>query len=435
MFETKGITIPATQHINLKSRDMPWDMAKKLTAVKTALGLPSSVFVLNGAESHWELAMKCLMKQKIVNNMVHADPHVMFDLVDAIMTDDRIFRMQSDFIEKITLQTEAENACYKGWLKSTAGPTLSKQEFLKRLETETWSTVRPAITFTVRAWVWTAYFRTELTGSYDFAFECYRSALDICTWGHAKFGDLPAKVRGTIFSPQFILGVRRMYLDTLRSAFHQHGKESGITLSDIIDLAQQIIEDANRVLLKASPNKFTDPWFLAFYVYPKASALANIGWCFSEQGIATPEGDPEREASLQTGAEYYLAAAETYPEDDQLHPHFLRRYLECLSAANKPLKEMLPVAKRIRLVIPKALEIWGGPVIGDPLRENLREVTEYETKYTQMVSSGKRTLDAVVPIRFMVAPRIKTEGDTGAPFKLKDLGNRRSRMKDLLKKI
>jgi hypothetical protein len=96
---------------------------------------------------------------------------------------------------------------------------------------------------------------------------------------------------------------------------------------------------------------------------------------------------------------------------------------------------MLPVCKRIRLIIPKALEVWGCPPVGDRLRTNLQEVTDFENKYTQLISNGKCTLDTVAAIKCTEGFRPKTEKDADAPFKIRDPDNRRARMKDLLKKI
>ena len=77
------------------------------------------------------------------------------------------------------------------------------------------------------------------------------------------------------------------------------------------------------------------------------------------------------------------------------------------------------------------LEIWGNSVNGDCLRKNLKEVTDFESKYKTVIAGGERTLDSVgddlEPMDHIV-PEARE-------LKAKDPNSRRARMRNTTRKI
>lgn len=153
-----------------------------------------------------------------------------------------------------------------------------------------------------------------------------------------------------------------------------------------------------------------------------------MAWCYKWQSAR--EAEPQKSESLKKAAQFYKSAAEAYPDDDEAYPHFMREHLDCLITLKAPLRETLPVCKHIRTVMPQVLEIWANCPNVDILRENLKQVTEFENKYYKLITRGECTLDTVGELEPMKHVGPKTER-----YGIRIYDDRKARMKNLRRKI
>lgn len=56
----------------------------------------------------------------------------------------------------------------------------------------------------------------NLVGHMDYALESYANALDFLQWGQKALAHIEEDERGAVFSPSFVRGVKRLYLDAMR---------------------------------------------------------------------------------------------------------------------------------------------------------------------------------------------------------------------------
>ncbi|KAF6748418.1 hypothetical protein DFP72DRAFT_916673 [Ephemerocybe angulata] len=435
---------------HMPSGQMPWDKAAALTAKKAALSpKPSCVFIINYAYEDLKNAYACMADAKIISHpngleQYTAQPQLMRFLSNSVLTDERIFHVPGipNFQAKLTKAVVFENNVLRGWVKG-GGPTIIKKEALKRLETETWQTVRPAITVTVRSWIFYAFFRSNLAGQTVLAHELYANALDILDWGRRTFPDVPKDDRGVIYEDSFVRGVQRLYLDAMREDIAVSGTKSKFKHADLVNIAQDIIAtvdaDLPEVATKSQKLLFQTGHWYAYWLYPRADALATLGWCFLEQGNLCADSDPEKTKNFLVAAEYYLSATQGFPEDDEQYITYLRKHLDCLFAAKKPLKDTLPICKCIQKAIPQVLEIWGLlPGLGPRLRNDLQEVMDFERENTEKIAAGKLTMDSFVGMAPILAQPWKTVRKTDAsgdsPFKVKEPGGTSRRSQTRRKK-
>lgn len=149
-------------------------------------------------------------------------------------------------------------------------------------------------------------------------------------------------------------------------------------------------------------------------------AFSILGWSHFEQGLLARYRDGDTVEGLKlirTAKDYYDSAVRCYPEDEPYHADYLRKYLECLCHMDRPLKETLPVCKRIREVIPQVLEVFATAPFDTHLRRSLSEVEQFEARAKQDIMMGRLTLDDVQKIAIPKHEKLKTEKDD-LPFKV-----------------
>lgn len=105
----------------------------------------------------------------------------------------------------------------------------------------------------------------------------------------------------------------------------------------------------------------------------------------------------QEEANLRftEAASYYLQAAEKYPLDEENHPYYLTIALEAYWWRGTPLRDTLPLCKRIRTTYEKAMKIWclSGPASSrDP---TIKQALEFERHCQEEILEGNLTLDDV----------------------------------------
>lgn len=86
-------------------------------------------------------------------------------------------------------------------------------------------------------------------------------------------------------------------------------------------MAREIIADARANPLSQDANSPADcGFFLSFWVYPVAEALAVLGYYYMLTGLRDGIEANEARQHFTEAAKYYLEAAETFPPDDSKHP-------------------------------------------------------------------------------------------------------------------
>ena len=123
-----------------------------------------------------------------------------------------------------------------------------------------------------------------------------------------------------------------------------------------------------------------------------------------------------------------------------MYVDFTRKRLDCLIALKAPLRDTLPICEHVCSVMPDVLEIWASAPVGDRLREILKELAGFATKYTKLVRGGESTLDTVGEL----APVESVNDNDGVwnpesslrqPIGRKHPDKRRAKMKAIVKRI
>ncbi|KAJ2927285.1 hypothetical protein H1R20_g9809, partial [Candolleomyces eurysporus] len=266
------------------------------------------------------------------------------------------------------------------------------KEAPERLDAEGWGSVRPALAVTIRIWIFTAWFRSQFVGHFDFAHEMLMNALDVLEWGRNQWPDVSKDDRGTIFEKSFIRAVKLMLLEAMHESIFRNGPTK-FAYEELIKYAEAIIDDADS---DPDPENTFFGHRLAYWMYPKGIALSILGWVYLMKAThSSPEG-AERTSTFREASQYYLLATKNFPEDDEYHVRFLVRALECLCAMGTiPLRQTLPLCDAIRKSFDQAMEIWGAMPIAERLKGQCSQVKAFEDEHRKLISEGRCTLDSV----------------------------------------
>lgn len=101
---------------------------------------------------------------------------------------------------------------YRPW--GDEGPQQVIEEANKRINTEGWTSVRPALSTTIRMWMLRGLFEGKIYHHYDVGVEFIGRALELLNAGNRIWKDVPQRTRGAVFHESFVRGVRDWYLDT-----------------------------------------------------------------------------------------------------------------------------------------------------------------------------------------------------------------------------
>ncbi|KAJ2927281.1 hypothetical protein H1R20_g9810, partial [Candolleomyces eurysporus] len=288
---------------------------------------------------------------------------------------------------------ELENQLFRGWVESE-GPTSIKKEAPERLEAEGWNSVRAALDVTIRIWIFTAWHRSQHLGHFDLSRKMFMNALEVLEWGRNQWPDIPMKDRGFIFERRFIRSVKTIFLETMQESVYRYGPTE-FTYEELIQLAEDIVNGVNSDTVSTLPSDML-LHSLAYWLYPKGTALSVLGWTYLQKAIHSSPGDLQRTPTIRKASQYYLSAAKSFPEDEESHVRCLVKALECMcTTGTVPLKQTLSLCKTVRDAFDQAIEIWGAPPYGDTLRELLERVKEFEDKYRRLILEGKCTLDTI----------------------------------------
>ncbi|KAH6916700.1 hypothetical protein BKA70DRAFT_1250302 [Coprinopsis sp. MPI-PUGE-AT-0042] len=382
----------------MASKGLPWIRAKYVIATQRP-SKKSSAYVIDSAADDYKAGLDLIKAMKVQNGMFMGKPDAMTGLVNGIIADERAFFLDDpDLPNKLTNQCRFENMALKGWAES-GGPAVLKKEAVERLKEKGWDATRQGITVTVRIWIFQAYFRSELANHREVAHDLYNNALGVLQWGREIWADVPKEDRGAVFERSFIRGVKRLkMLNMHKSLAGPSSEKCSFSAEDLVKVAEDLIHDTKTdpcsdALWEQFPGTAS-----AFYIYPEASAYSILGWYHLRNG------------SNRLAAEYYEKAGSTYPVDDENRGYFLRMAVDCLCNDNAPLKEILPLCQRIRVAIPKSLEIWQVSTVASVARGMLKDIQDFEFKQMRDLSEGKATMSTVAKLPPVLRPQLDTNG-------------------------
>ncbi|TRM66264.1 hypothetical protein BD626DRAFT_546575 [Schizophyllum amplum] len=315
-------------------------------------------------------------------------------LTNGLLLDKRVFHATGNFFDLYNKQAQSECNTVRAW--TSTGPEGIMRELPERLAREGWSSVRPALSVTLRCWIMRAHIDAGLQHRYDIALEFFTRIIQVLTWGRETYKDVPNSEKGVIFADTFIVGVRKLYLDTIIGAYSE--KPDKQLLQDLYEEAEEVMKEVEKLPSPANTVGGIGPgFFLGFYLYPKSDAQAAFGYYHAKQaalpGITAAAAKDHWTKSISA----YIQAADFIPEDDEQHPWYLNVALEYMDKIPTNLESKLRMYERIRLSLPKADKIWHGSAHSKAqIKQHYQRLAEIEQDLRNGLIAGKWTLDSVV---------------------------------------
>ncbi|KAF7303066.1 TPR-REGION domain-containing protein [Mycena kentingensis (nom. inval.)] len=347
----------------LMPHDVPWVRAAVLRATNRLPEYSSGHVVLEAAHNS-ELVRQRLNNLEVIQvdgqRMHKMTGSVLGPLMDAIFLDDRTGPTSPELMPVLERMIVSEIEATRGWPSSS--PDEIKKELPSRLRDSGWDGLIPAITSTIRNWIWRAFLDSKRGKPLD-ADKGYQRAIEMLEWGAREFAEGLQENRGAIFNPTFVRGARSHRLSNIIAVYRTDA--SLYSLEDILKLAREMeyeIENAAEM-----PASYTPGFVTGFSAYPQAEAFSIIAWYHMQRGIEMTRGEPDvaendimdkAHPHFIESAEYYLKSAETYPPDSEHHLHMLIMALEAQWRGQAPISMTLPLVRRARDALPKAAAIW-----------------------------------------------------------------------------
>ncbi|KAJ7024756.1 hypothetical protein C8F04DRAFT_1130473 [Mycena alexandri] len=376
---------------------MPWYIAAtivprlRMEVANNLNLLASSAWVIHHAYEEFARGLKEMKDLKPLGNLMQGTLGAIDSLSNGLMRDLRVFHITDHgFVSRYNKQIIFEAQARRAWTEG--GPELVIREALARQRKEGWSSTRPAVALTVRAWIMRATFESGLRRNHHVAAELYKNALDVLHKLKEHWILESRENRGTVFEQSFIFGVKHLYIDALMHTYDRSNPSTEL-LEDLLRESDLLIREVDQELEHPSQNE-VDPGFVSsFYLYPRGQAYTMKGFYYAQ--MAKREGN-DSSIFFHKAAREYLKATESFPIDDENHPYFLNVALELMSQAHTfPIREILDVMKRIRLSIPKAKEIWQRSALSsEGLWTMLERVASDEQELRNQVAEGKVNMDS-----------------------------------------
>ncbi|RXW11343.1 hypothetical protein EST38_g14512 [Candolleomyces aberdarensis] len=315
-----------------KYSDAAWDCTQAVeldpTYVKAWGRLGTAAYALSAWEKSlwaWQKAIDCLPKDNLSPEQRNMKTRFEEGLNKAKVAKNKIETSATPIYADQWLSGLFEDQYLRGWA-TTGGPAIVKQEAPERLRSEGWDKLRQSLSVTVRIWIFNAFFWSQMLGHHNFAREMYTNTLEVLAWGRRQWPNVRREDRGSIFDNRFIRGVKKFQLEAMHASVFRG--EGIYTFQDLINFAEDIIASVDSEM--PPPQDFHHGHFLAYWMYPKGTALSVIGWCHLGKAIKSSKDDAEKNLNFERAAKYYLDAAQAFPEDEEQHSRFLQKYLECL---------------------------------------------------------------------------------------------------------
>ncbi|KAK2462606.1 hypothetical protein APHAL10511_005339 [Amanita phalloides] len=351
-------------HMNA-SAQLPWHRAKAMIPELEAQNKwLTSAWVIAKAYDDWDESVRLMKLGRHIHTPAGTgylgQRGVIMTLSNALVSDPRVFHIaDNNFFEKYNQQIIFEATHSKAWVDSGSKDVMIQAP--KRLQSQGWDSVRPAIQVTVRGWIMRAFLEDYLRESVEVALEFYTAALEILQWGNEFWKDVPYEKKGNTFQPTFVRGVKCLRLDTFIKAYKQNpGENSKFSLEALLADANQLLEEL-KGLENPLPEMQDPAFYLSFFRYPMAQAHALRGFYYHHKGQILREktGITDEVADMySTGAMEYLAAATLYPDDEQKRAWFLHTAFNMQLSIGGPVDFFLRVLNLLHEAIPRIKEIW-----------------------------------------------------------------------------
>ncbi|KAH6916704.1 hypothetical protein BKA70DRAFT_1250318 [Coprinopsis sp. MPI-PUGE-AT-0042] len=331
-------------------RKGPWDSAEALKNVimpLTARGGLTSVYSMNDAYAQWKKGVDLLKALGVTHQGPFKTRYGRLGTIEAltgrIQNDERVFHVPAnirDFSSTIMRQMIWERDTRNGYPDTVQVADL-KVATLHRLQEESWDSVRPAISITIRV-------------------------------GIGEWSDVQPTVRGGVLSRSFIRGIKRLRLQLM----FKNGAPTAFTRDDLKEAADDLIADVDTDPKLPDMVQYRAGHHNSYWKRPKGIALSVLAWVAAQ--VAYDLGPQEEQPFLlRQASKIYLMAAESIPEDDEHHAYLLRQVLVLHCKAGATLRETLPIFRLLRAIIPEILPIWKTTELGRLLPQWYRSLEEF----------------------------------------------------------
>ncbi|KAI0651479.1 hypothetical protein C8Q79DRAFT_37533 [Trametes meyenii] len=348
-----------------QEENLPWNRAIAIAQrAQPNLLWNTSAWSIICAYQDWSTAVNNMFKVESYRTPVGMNycgrAGVIEQLTNAITEDTRTFEIRGGqaFFEQYNKQALFEITKTQAWADASAQGVM--EDAPRRLASQGWGAVRPALSVTVRGWIMRAFIQDNLTNDTDAALDFYASAVEVLRWGIARWPDVPVKDKGAIFQESFLRSVKCLRLDALTRAYTKNpGSASKYLLSEILAGAEDLIEQ-----LASAPKEPVDlsyATFLCFTRYPLAQAHCLLGFYHrhTAKNIRNAKGPTSKiYEHLKASAKAYVDAADVYPPDDERGIMCLCWAVEAFLETGIQAGEMLTLLNRMHDALPAMRAIW-----------------------------------------------------------------------------
>ncbi|KAH9939041.1 uncharacterized protein BXZ73DRAFT_44042 [Epithele typhae] len=351
------LPVPEAMEVSGNS-NLPWLLANDMIpGLKRDQNWGSSVSALNTPrQRQWIMCTEVCMSVSTPCRISFMCSQILECFTDALVAEFRIVRMPmpTNIFEMFEKQVATQARNMNAWLQFGAQRVM--KEVPRRLEKEGWSSVRPALSITVRGWIFRGFMADCWESNITAGLDVFTSALEVLKWGAEKYKDVPLHERGAIFEPTYIRGVNTVTTHT-------------IPLEEAIAGANEIIEELKDVpigtegaaaaVARGEPPGF---WY-AFYPYPKGLAYSLRGRVYDQKAKKLKaEGNESAAVDLfLRAAADYKQAAFMHPQDDGHRAWYLHCAFHNQYNAGFPVRRLMRTLDMLNETLPLAQKIWCDP--------------------------------------------------------------------------
>ncbi|CAL1694284.1 unnamed protein product [Somion occarium] len=369
---------------------MPWNRAMALMPeLERTQTADSSAWVIVPAYREFNEGVQAMKALRLLpNRSAYGHYGALADITNGILRDRRVFHMDgANWLDQYRNQLAFEITQSGAWVDG--GVEHAKRQAENTLREKGWDTARKALAITVRSWFMRAFLEEGARRNARVATQFYGSALTLLEWGQTKWRDVSRDDRGAIFENTFVRGVRRYYLSAYLMGVKDHGDGSVYTLDRAEALALAMVKEVSDNWPRGNEEYVQDRGFYySFVVYPRAEAYSTLGFVNMERAHACRGTDPETAMRYYSAAaEWYLKAAESYPEDDEFHFYFLKIAFEACWHRADPIRDILPLCQPMQEALQKMRAIWEFSSNKGTMNEHVQQLIYFnEGVFTGLIS-------------------------------------------------
>ncbi|KAI0094489.1 hypothetical protein BDY19DRAFT_912986 [Irpex rosettiformis] len=369
---------------------LPWQIAERLEVDINKIGQSSAWVILN-AHREFERGCEKMFKTVETDSTVSGPIGAIADITNGLLRDGRAFAATTpDWIDTYNRQIIMEIQYYGAWPGS--GPAEVQQKALALQKEKGFQACRGALGMTVRGWFMRAYLEEKGSGDPKSALEFYRSSLSVLEWGLKTWKDVPDSERGAIFTPTFIRGIRRHYLNAYLSACRGVNFRStpGLDCEELDKLAEEQIEETKRNRPEGSEDYLRDGgFFCSFFLYPVAEALAIRGAIAIDKGVKLKATDPERASEyLAQAKRHYMVAYNILPKDEEFRLLYIKVAIEAAWHRGDTLSECLAMVELMTADRPAVSKIWNYSVFKKNLDVHMAQIGNFQEQACMGIIEG-----------------------------------------------